>query len=229
VATDTVPDDLSPADGPEPRQSSAHRADTYLRRLILLGKLHPGERIAQDDVASALGTSRIPVREALITLESEGWVTIEPHRGSFVNAFHQQTIRDHYDLFGTIYGFAAERAILRGQPGWTDQLTRLRNAFNNTDDPSRAFDISVAFSATIVTASQAIRIKAILRSMSRLIPGNFYEFVPGSIDIEKRGLSAVLKAIVRRDVPGTREQYARLMHNQGDLVVRVLADRGLFS
>ena len=92
VVADSIPDDILPADRPEPRQSSAQRADTYLRRLILLGKLHPGERIPQDDVASALGTSRIPVREALITLEGEGWVTVEPHRGSFVNPLHQQAI-----------------------------------------------------------------------------------------------------------------------------------------
>jgi DNA-binding GntR family transcriptional regulator len=190
--------------------------------------LRPGQRIPQDELAGALGTSRIPVREALIALEGEGWVTIEPHRGSFVNPLHEQAVRDHYDLLGAIYGFAAERAIQRGEPGWTDQLTRLRTAFSENEDPSRAFEISVAFHATVVNASQATRLKAILRSMSRLIPGNFYEFVPGSIEVENRGEKAILKELTRRNISGTIDQYARLMRNQGDLVIRALTERGLF-
>ena len=63
-------------------------------------------RVPQDAIAQDLGVSRIPVREALIVLEREGWVTNEMHRGAFINALDEPTVHDHYELFGLIYGFA---------------------------------------------------------------------------------------------------------------------------
>ncbi len=68
-------------------------------------------RVPQDAIAQELGVSRIPVREALIVLEREGWVTNEMHRGAFINTLDEPTVHDHYELFGLIYGFAAKRAL----------------------------------------------------------------------------------------------------------------------
>ena len=80
--------------------------------------LKPGTRVPQDDIARVLGVSRIPVREALIALEREGWVTIEMHRGAFVNALDEQAARDTYELFGLVYGFAVRRANGRASLRW---------------------------------------------------------------------------------------------------------------
>jgi DNA-binding GntR family transcriptional regulator len=55
-----------------------------VRQLILDGKLAPGERIRQETLAAEYGVSRIPVREALRQLESEGLVTLIPHSGARV-------------------------------------------------------------------------------------------------------------------------------------------------
>src|SRR5947209_10509671 len=85
------------------RRSSGEQAALYIRQLIFNGVLRPGQRVPQDDIATALGVSRIPLREALIALEREGWVTIEIHRGAFVNAVSPETINDHFDLVGLLY------------------------------------------------------------------------------------------------------------------------------
>lgn len=55
-----------------------------LRADILDGRLRPGSPIRQEAVARELGTSRIPVREALHRLENEGLVTVVPHAGAYV-------------------------------------------------------------------------------------------------------------------------------------------------
>ena len=93
------------------RRSSGNQAAEYIRRLIFEGELKPGQRVPQDDIAEALSLSRIPVREGLIALEREGWVTIELNRGAFVNALDTDAIRDTYELFGLIYGFACRCAV----------------------------------------------------------------------------------------------------------------------
>src|SRR5258708_26744630 len=67
----------------------------------------------QDAIARTLGVSRIPVREAMIALEREGWVTSIAHRGVFVNAIDESAVHDHYELYGLLYGFAARRATER--------------------------------------------------------------------------------------------------------------------
>src|SRR5947209_10440375 len=92
---------------------SAPRAALHIRRQIFDGTLRPGRRVPSAAIADQLGISRIPVREALIGLEREGWVTIEHNRGATVNAISENTVRDHFELYGSTYGLAARRAIER--------------------------------------------------------------------------------------------------------------------
>jgi DNA-binding GntR family transcriptional regulator len=68
-------------DGYEPISNTILRG---VRELILDGRLQPGERIRQEQLASEYGVSRIPVREALRQLENEGLVTLVPHSGARV-------------------------------------------------------------------------------------------------------------------------------------------------
>jgi DNA-binding GntR family transcriptional regulator len=63
--------------------ASARVAD-YLRHAILAGEIRPGEWIRQEEVAERLGSSRLPVREALRILEAEGLTEHERHRGARV-------------------------------------------------------------------------------------------------------------------------------------------------
>ena len=83
----------------------------HIRRLILDGTLKPNEKIPQDEVAGELGVSRIPVREALLTLAADGFVVLEPYRGAFVAPLERADIRDQFELYGLIHGFAASRAV----------------------------------------------------------------------------------------------------------------------
>jgi DNA-binding GntR family transcriptional regulator len=63
--------------------ASARVAD-HLRRAILAGEITPGEWIRQEEIAERLGSSRLPVREALRILEAEGLTEHERHRGARV-------------------------------------------------------------------------------------------------------------------------------------------------
>jgi DNA-binding GntR family transcriptional regulator len=63
---------------------ASHRIAESLRTAILGGSYLPGERIRQEDVAARSGASRIPVREALRMLDSEGLVTLVANAGAWV-------------------------------------------------------------------------------------------------------------------------------------------------
>ncbi|MEV3914649.1 GntR family transcriptional regulator [Streptomyces canus] len=64
--------------------ASAERTVRELRNQILQGRLLPGEQIRQEEIAEQLRISRVPVREALSILASEGLLTHRPHQGYFV-------------------------------------------------------------------------------------------------------------------------------------------------
>ena len=78
--------------------------------LILKGVLLPGQRINEPDVASRLGISRVPVREALRELESSGLVVARKHVGVFVRQLEAPEIRDLYQMRGLLDGFAGRQA-----------------------------------------------------------------------------------------------------------------------
>ena len=56
-----------------------------LRHDIVMLRLRPGARLSENDLASRFGTSRAPVREALIRLVEDGLIEVRPQRGSFVS------------------------------------------------------------------------------------------------------------------------------------------------
>jgi len=193
------------------RQSSGEQAAVHIRRLIFDGELRPGDRVPQDEIAHTLGISRIPVREALIALEREGWVTIEMHRGAFISAIDAQAVRDHYELYGLVYGFAARRALARDDPELIERLNAIEQRLVPTDDPEEMGRLSVEFLA------------------AALVPGNFFSEVPGAMDVQRRGLPAVLRAMRRGDGDRAAAEYLRLMRRMGDKVVQRFKERGLFD
>lgn len=78
-------------------QSSGEVAEA-IRHAIRAGELFPGMQIKQADWALRLGVSRVPVREALGILETEGLLAHEPHQGFFVAILSQSEIRQLYLL-----------------------------------------------------------------------------------------------------------------------------------
>lgn len=69
-----------------------------LRAEILVGALRPGSPIRQDAIATRLGFSRVPVREALKTLEGENLVSYRPRQGYFVTELNFEELEEIYNI-----------------------------------------------------------------------------------------------------------------------------------
>jgi len=118
-------------------RSLADQVYEYLRTEIVSGRLTPGARVVELEVASAMGTSQGPVREALQRLEREGLVEKHSHSATFVT---NVSIDEMYELFSirsVIEGFAIRRTVERITPEQCDQLDQLielmRTAGRNDD------------------------------------------------------------------------------------------------
>ncbi|MGE2737056.1 GntR family transcriptional regulator [Mycolicibacterium vaccae] len=94
-----------------------------LRSWILAGALAPGQRLQVREVATGMGLSTMPVREALIRLEEAGLVTQEPRKGAVVARLSIDDLRDYYDLRQIIEPQSLQMGVERMTP---ERLARLR-------------------------------------------------------------------------------------------------------
>jgi DNA-binding GntR family transcriptional regulator len=88
--------------------------DVVLRSLrsdIMTGLLRPGDQIVQESLAERYGVSRVPLREALKTLESEGQVAYYPHRGYFVAELSVADLLEVYRLRALLEAEAIRHAV----------------------------------------------------------------------------------------------------------------------
>lgn len=74
----------------------------YLRDQMQKGAIRPGSIINMDETCRKLGVSKTPLREALLQLEMEDFVTILPRRGIVVNTLTLEEIKDFYDIIGAL-------------------------------------------------------------------------------------------------------------------------------
>lgn len=102
----------------------------YLRTRIVSGELPPGARIRQQQLADQLGVSATPVREALRSLTSEGWIRTVPHVGVSVAETNFAGLDEIYRLRTMVEGYLAEEAAKHVTPAVIDQLRALNEEFS---------------------------------------------------------------------------------------------------
>lgn len=82
--------------------SLRERVYRYLANAIYSGKLRHGEFLNQDAICSELAVSKAPLRDALIRLEAEGFISILPRKGVFVTPVTLDFVRSAYQIMGSI-------------------------------------------------------------------------------------------------------------------------------
>jgi DNA-binding GntR family transcriptional regulator len=206
-------------------ESSAEAVARHVRTLIADGRLETGKRLPQDEIALAVGVSRIPVREAIVALEREGWLRVENHRGAYVLPLDKQAITDRFALYGRYYGFAARRAIERMKPGEIEVLDALADTVGRAKSPAAMERATTDYLAKLVDVAASNRLRAALRSTSRIVPGVFFAAVPTSIPVAKRGIAAMHAAIVAGDADTAEKVSVDMQDRHGKRVVAMVSNR----
>jgi DNA-binding GntR family transcriptional regulator len=212
------------------RPTSTQQVADYIRRQIFEGKLKIGERVPQDEIAADLGVSRVPVREAVIALDREGWVMIQPHRGAFVVGLDENSTRDHYELLGRVYGYGAHRAAERATPEQLAALTAVHRKLQAASDPHEFSQLNLEFMRRLVGVAASRRVSSTVRLMAvNIVPGDFFAGVPDAIRIHKRHLRSVMKALKAGDGESAEREVISMLRQEADLVVDLLTKRGVIG
>ena len=95
----------------------------YIRERITSGEFPPGFRLKERDLSAQLGISRIPIREAVRELSTEGFVTLMPRRGAQVRELAPQ---DLDDIFEVRMALEVTECVLAAQRGTDVEMVRMR-------------------------------------------------------------------------------------------------------
>src|ERR1700682_3275476 len=93
-----------------------HTAYRRLREDIASGLFHPNERLVEATVATRLGVGRTAVRAALVRLDQEGLVTLEPNRGARVRLISDREALEIEEVRATLEAMLARRAATKATP-----------------------------------------------------------------------------------------------------------------
>jgi len=192
---------------------------------VFEGALTAGQRLPQDDIADAVGVSRIPVREAIIALEREGWVRVVPHRGAFINALDDQAVLDRFALYGRFYGFAVTRAMQKMAPADLVSLRKLADQLSKLSTSATFERANNLYMSTLVRLADSSRLRAVLRSTVQIVPGNFFATVPTSIDIQKEGIAAIQAALEAGDEAAAVSAFATIENRHAHEVIKMMHAR----
>lgn len=167
---------------PAPQSASA-AAGEVIREAIIDGRLPPGQRLKEEELARELGISRTPVREALLLLESEGLVESIPRRGATVRSYAVSDLDDVYQLRALLEGHAARLAAARISPDDVARLEKSCDRFDRLRAEDDLLDLvkeNLLFHSVVHEAAASDRLAALIRKVIEipLVYKSFYWYSP---------------------------------------------------
>jgi DNA-binding GntR family transcriptional regulator len=185
--------------------NAADVAVDLIRAAILDGRLTPGQRLKEAEVAEAFGISRTPVREALRILQNSGLLDASPNRGSVVRSYSIDQLREIYDLRILLEGYAARRAAMATTP---ELVQALRESCDRFEELRRAdspvvelVKENVTFHTAVIDAAASDRVSTLLRAVVELplIYRVYYWYQPEQVASSERRHLQLVDAVEARD------------------------------
>jgi DNA-binding GntR family transcriptional regulator len=190
-----------------------------IRKRILDGGFRPGERLVEAKIASELGISRGPLREALHKLRAQGLVWEEPRRGNFVLDLDEQDVKEIFDLRAAIETLAIRLVLTARREAAMVELNeaveRIKHAAID-GDLSAAVAADLGFHETLCRVSGNERLHKVfvenataLTLLMKVETSEYYESYEPLWDEHKYLLDAISSYDLERAETACREHLAK--------------------
>ncbi|MBI1896661.1 MAG: GntR family transcriptional regulator [Acidobacteria bacterium] len=192
-----------------------------IKRYILEGKLDEGARLTEEFLATTLGISKSPIREALNRLETEGLIRIEPRRGAYLKDFSTKDVNGLYGLREALETHVVRTAKLSAEliSGLNQSVRRMRK-FLKDNDRANYIDEDMRFHASLATAADNEHLYKTLENVQNRI----WIFRRKTYDLSSSTAPAFHEAIIAALEAGDRKRAERAMSEHIDTVRRKLLD-----
>jgi DNA-binding GntR family transcriptional regulator len=195
-----------------------------IRDSIATGKLPPNMHLRELDIAREMQTSRVPVREALMQLEQEGFVIRQANRGTFVAELTEKMVREVSTLRGLLEGFAASEAVRRlteNDLATLERVTRDMRDAANAGDFARVLECDYAFHRHLIQLAGHDLLQEIWRTTDAKI--RVYLSATNHMHVDLKSIArshrVVLDALGTRDPEKARRATMKHIEEALDLVV----------
>lgn len=204
-----------------------------LKDAIVNGKLKPGERLMEQQVAEELGVSRTPVREAIRKLEIEGFIIMIPRKGAYVSDISLKDIAQVFEVRAAMEALAAGLAAQRIADDQMEKLERklveVKNAVDNSDlDNIIHFDTD--FHEIIYDASRNDRLVQILNNLREQIQRYRTASLasPGRLKDTLREHQELVDAISTRNVALAQKVAKEHIENAENSILEAFKEKSYF-
>jgi DNA-binding GntR family transcriptional regulator len=186
-----------------PAATSARVAD-HLRAAILGGQIGPGERVRQEEIAQLLGSSRLPVREALHILEAEGLIEHETNKGARVPRLGPHELDTIYQMRERLEPLALAESIPHLTGVELDRLDALQGQIETDDDVGRFLELDRELHLLSYSACRTEQLSSVVTRLWNSTQHYRRAFVsisgPGRMWVVNAEHRLLLDAIARQDV-----------------------------
>ncbi len=217
------------SDTPLNRQSLGSQIAHHLREEIVLGRLEAGRAISQQWLCERYGTSRMPVRDALVKLTSEGLIVITRSGHSVVGRLTPDDIVDVFEIEAVVHGRAARRAAARVTDADVSELTALHEgmiAAERTGDLDQLTELNWRFHKRINALSGSDKLLAMLRTLSLNIPQTYLSELPDWAAQTIQEHAGIVAALAVRDGDRAEELVGGHVRAAGSNLADYLAAKG---
>lgn len=197
--------------------SKSQRAYQAVHDAIVSGRYSPGFRLVLGDIATSLGISVVPVREALRRLEAEGLVTFERNIGARVAEIAPQSYQETMETLAIVEGAALAIAVDTLTAADLSEARRLNERMRETldhFDPVRFTMLNEAFHRSLTDACRNQHLKGVVdaawQRLSQLRQSTF-SFVPGRAHASVEEHERILRLVEER-APAAQIEHAVREH-----------------
>lgn len=194
-------------------RKKADLAYEYLREQVVNGSFAPGQRITLAEMSSACGMSQMPVREALLRLQSDGLLESEPHKGMRVAELSLKDARELFAIRTELEGLAAFSACAAADAALVGDLKQINDRFSQAlviTDYTAMGAANWAFHQRILKAAGNAQLDRLLTDLwaasQRYRMG--YKLIPGRAQRTVKEHARMIVAIATGD-PEQARQAAR--------------------
>jgi DNA-binding GntR family transcriptional regulator len=222
------------------RGDRVNTAYDRLRELIVTGRLAPGSRIIEVDVADRMGVSRTPARAALHRLQQEGYI-ISSGRGKqqrlSVAALTKEDARELFEIVGEIEGLGARRSALLQNSARTQvvrELSTINRRLSKAAAPARPnhkdiFDLDQEFHRCYVEAGAGPRLLALhssIKPQSERYVRLYISALVDEIGTSVREHDEIIRAIRTGDADLAQSAVETNWRNAAERLSRVIESMG---
>ncbi len=179
----------------------------YLREQMRRGEILPGSAIDMEETSKKLGVSKTPLRDALLQLEMEDFVTILPRRMVIVNSLTEHDIRNYYEIIGSLESMALLKAFDALKPSDIDAMQRLNDGMKGAiaaNDFDTYYEKNLAFHSGFLNLCGNDSLVKLVNNLKKRLydfprPKGFVKEWEESSILEHQALIDLLRAGRRQD------------------------------